>query len=94
MELVSNSLKHAFARGSKGEIHVICRRDSPDTLRLTAKDDGAGMSSDYDLHTAETIGMQLVTSLVQQLEGKITFHQRAIGAQFDVLIPYEPIGST
>lgn len=38
---------------------------------LKISDNGKGFSKDFDFRTTETLGLQLVNSLVQQLDGKI-----------------------
>ncbi|MGB9927001.1 MAG: PAS domain S-box protein [Methanosarcina sp.] len=40
-------------------------------FRLIVSDDGIGISDDFDLETSETLGIELITALVDQLEGKL-----------------------
>ncbi len=71
-ELVSNSLKHAFPSSRKGELLI--KLDSYDNNKkfvLTVSDNGIGLPEDIDIQTTKTLGMQLVTSLVRQLKGRI-----------------------
>lgn len=69
-ELLSNSLKHAFPDGRKGDIHVKLH-SHPKGRTLTIKDNGVGLPDDLDLQNAETLGMQLITSLVNQISGTL-----------------------
>ncbi len=69
-ELVSNSLKHAFKEQENGEIKIILDRTT-DKYSLTVKDNGIGLSQDFNLENTSSLGLLLVTSLVHQLEGKI-----------------------
>jgi two-component sensor histidine kinase len=71
-ELVSNSLKHAFPERSGGIITVAMHRDGPEYI-LVVSDDGAGMPRHVDGASAESFGLQLVDTLVGQLEGSIGF---------------------
>jgi len=70
-ELVSNSLKHAFPAGQGGEINIALHLHSDQQLILTVGDDGAGLPADIGLDQAESLGLQLVNMLVQQLQGTL-----------------------
>jgi len=72
-ELVTNALKHAFPDGRRGEITVGLDSDG-DRLRLTVVDNGAGFPADLDLAGDATLGLQLVHSLVEQLDGRLTIY--------------------
>jgi two-component sensor histidine kinase len=69
-ELVSNSLKHAFKENITGDLKIILEKDN-DIYTLTVKDDGIGLPADFDFENASSLGMLLVNSLVNQLEGEI-----------------------
>jgi two-component sensor histidine kinase len=69
-ELVSNSLKHAFPGGRKGKISIECSKED-DTLRIIYHDDGVGMPAGFDWKHTESLGLRLVNSLVDQLNGTI-----------------------
>ncbi len=70
-ELTTNAIKHAFDDRTSGEITVRLRADSPETVHLTFADDGRGFSSHQDWRSAETLGLQLVRMLTDQLQGTI-----------------------
>jgi PAS domain S-box-containing protein len=70
-ELVSNSLKHAFPDGRKGEISVRCHTGEEGLITLTVSDNGVGLPPGLDFRNTETLGLQLVTMLVKQLRGDI-----------------------
>jgi len=69
-ELISNSLKHAFKNKVQGEINVIFSLNH-DNFELTVSDNGIGLSEELDYIYAETPGLQLVNTLVRQLDGII-----------------------
>ena len=69
-ELVSNSLKYAFTDEEKGTVTVKFHQKD-DVYTLTVGDDGAGLPADLDLQNTESLGMQLVKSLTEQLEGEL-----------------------
>ena len=69
-ELVSNSLKHAFPGAMEGSITVEVREEGKEIILVVA-DDGVGFPADMDFRTTESLGMQLVVTLVEQLDGTI-----------------------
>ena len=71
-ELVTNSLKYAFPENRKGQISVSLKEDNGHELELVVSDDGVGMPDNINLVDTGTLGIRLVTNLVQgQLGGKI-----------------------
>ena len=70
-ELVSNSLKHGFPKGKKGEIKVAMRPIGENEVELVVSDNGIGMPESLDFGNPESLGFQLVTILAEQLEGQI-----------------------
>jgi len=71
-ELVSNSLKHAFPEGREGEIWVLMHPIDEDGTELIVRDNGIGVSPDFDFRHTESLGLQLVTTLTEsQLRGSI-----------------------
>ncbi len=69
-ELFSNAFKYAFPDGRAGEVCVsLSRRDGK--YELVVSDDGAGLPPDLDFRNTDSLGLQLVNTLVEQLEGTI-----------------------
>ena len=85
-ELVSNALEHAFPQGRGGEIHVGLQGDGRDHLILTVADDGVGLPSAIDLSAPRTMGLELVTTLAEQLDGTIEL-TRDGGTRFRIRFP-------
>lgn len=69
-ELVSNSLKHAFPNERKGNINISLKPKT-DQYELIIMDDGIGLSKDFELKNIDSLGLQLVNSLIHQLEGEM-----------------------
>jgi two-component sensor histidine kinase len=82
-ELVSNSLKHAFPEGREGEIRIELRSDGNDKFTLMVSDNGIGLLEDLDFRNTESLGLQLVNTLVNQLEGTIELDRRG-GTTFKI----------
>lgn len=69
-ELVSNAMKHAFPLDKGGEIYVRFV-ESDGAFTLVVKDNGDGFPDGLDFRTTDSLGLQIVSDLVQQLEGDI-----------------------
>jgi len=82
-ELVSNSLKHAFPDGREGEIAVSFHRTDGEGLELRVTDDGIGVTPNFDFRNTGTLGMQIVTMLVEQIGGTISREAEA-GTSFRI----------
>ncbi len=90
-ELASNSFKHAFnGRAQQGRVHIWLSQQSTmqgeDELVLQVRDNGKGFPSGLDLDQVASLGLQLVNSLVQQLQGTIGLSSEN-GACSKVIIP-------
>ncbi len=74
-ELITNSLKYAFPPGLKGQgiitIDLCTQLDNPLVLTLEISDNGIGLPDSFDPENTETLGMQIVKTLVRQLDGTI-----------------------
>jgi len=67
-ELVSNSLKYAFADGATGVISVSLQ-ELNDKLVLSVADTGAGMTQDTISNLGDSLGYKLIQALSAQLNG-------------------------
>jgi two-component sensor histidine kinase len=79
-ELISNSLKYAFKDREKGKI-ILSLKVNGAELELVVQDNGVGVPKDMDIEQTDTLGLQLVSTLVEQIEGKITL-DRTKGSKF------------
>jgi two-component sensor histidine kinase len=73
-ELVSNSLKYAFPHGEKGEVRIEIYSKTPGNFIILISDNGVGLPEGIDLYNTKTLGLQLVSNLVEQLAGIMEFH--------------------
>ena len=80
-ELVSNSLKHAFP-DKQGEILVNLHRDDG-KFTLTVSDNGVGFPEHVDFRNTDSLGLQLVCTLTDQLDGAIELN-RTGGTEFKI----------
>lgn len=93
-ELFSNCLKHAFPDntgngghgGSSGSISVGIKSDPNGQVVLTVKDNGVGFPENLDFRKTESLGLKIVCTLVEQLNGTIDL-ARNNGTTFSIKFP-------
>ena len=90
-ELVTNAFKHAFPEGGRGCIRIELRREAGDTARLLVSDDGRGLPEDLEIERIDSLGMQLVPLLAEQVRGTLRM-ERGPGARFELRFPIESRG--
>jgi PAS domain S-box-containing protein len=81
-ELVSNALKYAFPDGKTGEVRISLAQCGNE-YELTVSDNGAGLPAGLDFRNTSSLGLQLVNTLVHQLEGDIAL-DTARGTRFSI----------
>jgi len=69
-ELISNSMKHAFPNGRKGEINIDFDL-MDDVYSLKVSDNGIGFPEDLDFQKTESLGLQLVNTLSRQIDATV-----------------------
>jgi len=82
-ELVSNCFKYAFTDIKQGSIKVILAKNKDNNKRLIVHDSGRGLPEDLDIETNDSLGLQLVWTLVDQIDGEIKY-EYASGSKFIV----------
>ncbi|MDA8240936.1 MAG: PAS domain-containing protein [Nitrospiraceae bacterium] len=82
-ELVFNSLRHAFPNGRKGRLTIHMHEDDDGSITLSVRDNGVGLPEGLDFRNAPSLGLQLVISLVTQLNGIIE-HDGSNGTAFKI----------
>jgi PAS domain S-box-containing protein len=91
-ELISNSLKHAFPAGRRGEIAIGLHRRAPSQVELTVGDNGVGMPKNVDYRRSDSLGLQLVQTLTDQLDAaveKTNSHGTRFRITFQAHVPVE-----
>lgn len=85
-ELVSNSLKYAFKDRDEGEIRIsLLETAEPGKYLLLIRDDGTGFPHELDFAESHSLGLQLVNTLVNQLDGEIEMITNG-GTTFNMII--------
>ena len=70
-ELLSNSLKYAFPEGRAGEVRIALQGQPGGGARLVVADNGVGMGPNTDWTQTKSLGLRLVRTLAEQLDGKL-----------------------
>ena len=71
-EMFTNSVKHAFPEGSKGIILIKMFKDKNKVNHLVFSDNGIGAGENFMNDNPAKLGILLINTLVEQLEGSIT----------------------
>ena len=82
-ELITNSLTHAFSEGNKGEI-IVDFHPRDDHYEFAVKDNGIGFPEDIDFQNTDSLGLQLINSLTNQIDGDIKL-DRNNGTEFKII---------
>lgn len=74
-ELLTNAFKHAFSNGKQGIINIEIAPDAKKSgfIDLVVKDNGNGIPQDFDPETIDSLGMTIIRSLSEQIDGTFTF---------------------
>lgn len=86
-ELVTNSLKYAFPENRGGNISVGLRKEGGEIL-LQVGDNGISLPQEIDFARAATLGLRLVRSLAEQLQGEMSI-SRDGGTLFTFRFSYD-----
>jgi two-component sensor histidine kinase len=85
-ELLQNALEHAFGPGTAGEI-VVSAHHYRRQLHVTVADNGRGLPDGFDVDTSESLGLQIVRTLVTgELRGSLELRSRVDGGTEAVLV--------
>jgi PAS domain S-box-containing protein len=78
-EVLSNSFKHAFTGRRHGTIMVAAWLEG-ENVHIHVQDDGIGIPENVDVDRASSLGLKLIRSLVQQLQGTLTIESSDRGS--------------
>mgnify|MGYP003638277477 FL=1 len=74
-ELVSNALKYAFKDRLEGKIKINLSIDKKNVV-LVVSDDGVGFPKNINFRDTNSLGLQLVNTLVEQIDGTIEMNSK------------------
>ncbi|MEO8765531.1 MAG: sensor histidine kinase [Ginsengibacter sp.] len=88
-EAITNSFKYAFPENKKGTIAISFRHSSENHLVLTISDNGIGLPSGFTALRSESMGMNLMRGLSEEIGSKFTIVTES-GTQISVSFFYDP----
>lgn len=80
-ELVSNAMKYAYEGINKPSLTICIRELEGQKVKICVADNGVGLPSDFRYEEADSLGIQLVYMLVEQLDGQVVI-ERGGGTEF------------
>ena len=86
-ELVSNAIKYAFLDKEKGEINIRLFEKN-DNVHLIVQDNGLGLPKEINYKDTDSLGLQLVITLVEQISGTVELDNNK-GARFTIIFKKE-----
>jgi two-component sensor histidine kinase len=90
-ELLQNAVEHGFKERNVGCV-VLTLQDEGDTVIVRVRDDGSGLPDDFHIETADSLGLQIVQTLVREdLKGTIEMRDGG-GAEAIVTFPKATLG--
>ncbi|WP_176559221.1 sensor histidine kinase [Rubellimicrobium roseum] len=85
-ELLMNAFKHARRADGGSTLRLVFRHVGGE-LELVVADDGPGLPPGFDPAQSRGLGMRLVVSLTQQIEGQLEAGNQGPGARFALRCP-------
>ncbi|MEI7811893.1 MAG: histidine kinase dimerization/phosphoacceptor domain -containing protein [Ignavibacteria bacterium] len=83
-EAISNSLKHAFPNGKKGRIIFSMKGDSDNNCIISFSDNGIGIPDNKSPDGQKTLGLFLISSLSEQINGELTTSSSDNGTEYKI----------
>jgi PAS domain S-box-containing protein len=88
-ELITNAFKHAFPGGRQGHLWVSLKKSKKDRAELVVKDDGVGFPKELDFRKTGSLGMVIINTLADQIDGKLELVRRKSGGtEFRLTFPF------
>ncbi|MDH5656002.1 MAG: PAS domain S-box protein [Spirochaetia bacterium] len=90
-EIISNSMKHAFP-DKKGTISLSFHQNH-DMYVLQISDDGKGIPENFHTKKESSLGIKLIESLTEQIEGNLIYPEPHKKTVFEISFPVKEISS-
>lgn len=89
-ELVMNCIRHAFAVGQAGIIHLELTTTEAGWFWLSISDSGTGLPPGFSLQSPSSLGLMIVSTLTRDLGGTVSAITTNPGARFIIEFPVPP----
>jgi PAS domain S-box-containing protein len=88
-ELITNALKYAYPNKKGGKITIeVYEKNGKVTIRV--QDFGVGLPKDFDISKTDTLGLSLVDTLIDQIDGELKL-QTKNGTEFLIIFEKQEI---
>jgi PAS domain S-box-containing protein len=88
-ELLSNCFKHGFPEGRAGLVQLQVKAEGDERFILSVRDNGVGLPAHVDIEHTESLGLQLVKTLADQLRAQVRV-VRERGTEIQILVGSSP----
>lgn len=85
-ELLVNIYKHGFKEQNRGKITVDLQKKS-DNVLLNVSDNGTGLPDDFEVRSGRSIGMWIIDSMLNKLDGDLDYENKEEGSHFTIKFP-------
>jgi two-component sensor histidine kinase len=85
-ELITNAAKYAYP-ASNCRVWVTLVRASKDHVTISVRDEGVGLPPTFDIKSGRRLGMRLIVSFSQQLQGDLQVLRKEPGTEFVLKMP-------
>lgn len=75
-EAINNTVKYAFPKDAKGEVSISFKNTEKDFYQLIISDNGIGLPEDFNIDETESLGMNLMRGLADQLDGTFSLENK------------------
>ncbi|MEL7835145.1 two-component regulator propeller domain-containing protein [Fodinibius sp. Rm-B-1B1-1] len=87
-EVISNSFEHAFTQQDAGKIDITINYTGSN-IEVMVEDNGKGLPENFETQERESLGITLIDTLSQQLQGSYTLRDTGKGTFFKLMFEKE-----
>jgi two-component sensor histidine kinase len=91
-ELVTNAIKYAYPGNLGGPIEVRLAQGPDKRVRVSIRDEGAGLGVQDDIQKGKGLGLRICSALVEELGATLKVEQHTPGTEFIIDIPLAAAG--
>jgi two-component sensor histidine kinase len=88
-ELITNAAKYAYPAGNC-RVWVTLSGAPGDKVIISIRDEGVGLPANFEIKSGRRLGMRLVDSFTQQLQGDLQVIRKTPGTEFVLTVPLRP----
>ena len=87
-EAITNSFKYAFPNEREGILEISLKHESENQMVLNIADNGVGLPDDFDTSKKDSMGMNLMKGLSEQIDGSFSIENKN-GVYIRIVFPYQ-----